>query len=319
MKIKILGSGHAYEVPNLNCDCTSCYAQRNSGDSRDIRLRTSMAIKQPNENDFILIDAGPDYRFQQKMLREFVSAKEGESLAETMHLFQTHYHWDHCLGLPELEAAARKKKKIPLYAHEKGFERMSTLDMEYLTKDFIFGGIIEKNVITPRKDISVAGLTITPFKVEHGGIAPGSVGYDITSKEGRFVYTGDFGSMENPEQLHSSGKTIDLLVAECNWFNTIGRKDHMSFQRVTEYIKLWNPDNFMLIHLGSDDELHPEEDSSEVPFKQKADNPLPIKIPSTHKEWISSVSEFLESDSSLKKYLHQKYPLIAFDGLELKI
>ena len=61
IKLFFLGTGTSQGVPMLGCSCNVC----KSSDPRDKRLRTSVIVRFKNKN--ILIDSGPDFRYQ--MLR----------------------------------------------------------------------------------------------------------------------------------------------------------------------------------------------------------------------------------------------------------
>lgn len=87
-KLTILGSGTSQGVPMIACQCDIC----TSGDPRDKRLRASALVEYCGLT--ILIDAGPDFRYQ--MLR-----------ADVRHLdaiLLTHSHKDHTGGLDDVRS-----------------------------------------------------------------------------------------------------------------------------------------------------------------------------------------------------------------------
>lgn len=87
-KVTFLGTGTSQGVPIIACDCPVC----TSRDSKDKRLRSSILVE--HKGYTILVDAGPDFRFQ--MLR-----------AEVKHLdaiILTHNHKDHTGGLDDVRA-----------------------------------------------------------------------------------------------------------------------------------------------------------------------------------------------------------------------
>lgn len=86
MKVTFLGTGTSTGVPVVGCDCPVC----SSADPRDKRLRSSVLV---DWNGLaILIDAGPDFRFQ--ALRAGIQRVD--------HLLITHSHADHVNGLDDL-------------------------------------------------------------------------------------------------------------------------------------------------------------------------------------------------------------------------
>ncbi len=316
MDVKYLGTGHAYEAPNSNCECDTCDAQRASGDPRDRRTNTSLAIKGVGE-DYLLIDVG-DFKMQQGGLRSFLEREEGESIAKGLTLLLTHSHPDHVGGIGEFDSVVRGGNSIPTYAHELCFGRLEEMDFGFLFK---FGGVLERQPLRMNETYRFGEFDVRPFKVDHRSpIAPGAVGFviDSVSEGKRLVYTGDFATMEDPSVVTRDNKPINLLIAEANWFNQLdGRKDHMSFQELLPYIGRWNPDRLQLVHQGADDELTSEDDASLV-FKKRAVNPLLDRVPRTHREWEGAVRKVFLKDSSLKRYLSQE-DIITYDGLTVGV
>ena len=59
MKLTFLGTGTSQGVPVIACDCPVC----KSTDPKNRRYRSSVYI-QTNDDKFILIDVGPEFRLQ---------------------------------------------------------------------------------------------------------------------------------------------------------------------------------------------------------------------------------------------------------------
>lgn len=100
MKITILGSGTSIGVPMPTCTCPTCQ----SHDPHDVRLRCS-ALVETDEGQQILIDCGPDMRYQS--LRAHIRHLDA--------LLLTHNHFDHCYGLDDLRPWAFAQP-LPTYA-----------------------------------------------------------------------------------------------------------------------------------------------------------------------------------------------------------
>ena len=106
MKITVLGSGTSTGVPEIGCNCEVC----RSSDKKDQRLRASVLVE--TENEVLLIDCGPDFRYQ--MLRNHISGLSG--------LLITHIHYDHIGGLDDLRPFCRQNA-FPFYAERRVTDR----------------------------------------------------------------------------------------------------------------------------------------------------------------------------------------------------
>lgn len=87
-KLTFLGSGTSQGLPMIGCNCAKC----TSSDPRDKRLRASAYIEYGGL--CILVDAGPDFRFQ--MLRSGIRHIDA--------ILLTHNHKDHTGGLDDVRA-----------------------------------------------------------------------------------------------------------------------------------------------------------------------------------------------------------------------
>lgn len=87
-RLTFLGSGTSQGVPMIGCDCDVC----KSSDPRDKRLRASVLVEYCGLT--ILIDAGPDFRYQ--MLRKNVRHIDA--------ILLTHNHKDHTGGIDDVRS-----------------------------------------------------------------------------------------------------------------------------------------------------------------------------------------------------------------------
>ena len=88
MKVTFLGTGTSQGVPVIACQCEVC----KSTDLKDKRLRSSVMLEV--KGNVIVIDAGPDFRFQ--MLRQNVTKLDA--------IILTHGHKDHMAGIDDVRA-----------------------------------------------------------------------------------------------------------------------------------------------------------------------------------------------------------------------
>lgn len=87
-RLTFLGTGTSQGVPMIGCDCEVC----KSTDPRDRRLRASVKVEYGGLT--ILVDAGPDFRYQ--MLRADIRHIDG--------ILLTHNHKDHTGGLDDIRS-----------------------------------------------------------------------------------------------------------------------------------------------------------------------------------------------------------------------
>jgi len=256
----------------------------------EYRTRTALWFDGPLK---ILVDCGPDITGQ--------LADNALDCPEMILL--THEHGDHYLGLDDLEVFRRRKPAgsfmpIPAYASA---ETWQTIEKRF---GYLLGKLIEKRTAVPGRALaapSSSGLTITPFKTDHGPMPRGSIGYVIEygsdRKTRKLVYTSDFRDV--PDHL-SLLEEPDVLVAQAHWFNepTVNRPSHMSFQRLLAFLERWRPrEHVYLVHL-SDGDLIPGESAAAYLKKSPPRNPMrhPVThvlfpVPRCHSEWQARVNE----------------------------
>ncbi len=162
MRFVFLGTGTSAGVPAIGCDCPVC----TSSDPRDQRTRTSAAFEftdASGQDRMILIDTGPDLRFQ--ALRQRLRRCDA--------ILFTHNHVDHTFGLDEVRRFnAVQKTPISIYAEQKtmaDLRRVFThiFDRDKNVNDSFVASLIP-HTIEPEKSFDLFGLRVTPIRVIHG-------------------------------------------------------------------------------------------------------------------------------------------------------
>jgi len=243
--LKILGCGTSTGVPLPGCECAVCL----SDNEKNKRTRTSSIIT-TNKGKSVLIDAGPDLRFQ--VLRFNIKRINA--------VLFTHSHMDHILGLDDLRPFNFiQKSSIPCYG--------STQTLTEIKKCFSYifnpnpqykGGWlpkIELNEIESLKSFSVPDieLEIMPFTVMHGGMP-------VTAyRTGELAYVTDCNFI--PEESMKKLKGTRYLILDGLRYEAHG--SHFTIPQAIEVAKEVGAERTILIHMTHNIEY--EEVSAQLP------------------------------------------------------
>ncbi len=286
MDLIFLGTGAAWSLPELNCDCMICREMRRNGESRQ---RTAFLLSGKTN---LLVDCGPDIASQ--LSRHQIDRLDAVLI--------THEHGDHYMGLDELFAYKRTCAKgefepIRVYMTRKSWEVIRDR-FGYLEEM----GVIKVQEIEPGSAYAFGEFAFVPFKTNHGAFALGSVGFIIKirprgSREVRLVYTSDF---EDLPEIHPDLIHPDYLIIQSFWLNEpiVNRPHHMSFQRALKFIEHWKPEKeTFLVHMG-DGEMVPGDPANRMAKKSKAADPLktpkngvPYPVPLNQEQWQKTIDQ----------------------------
>ena len=302
MRLTFLGTGSAWSLPEIGCECLICKEMQKN---EEIRLRTSLYLETPES---LLIDCGPD------IVRQW----RNNVLKSLDAVLITHEHGDHYLGLDELVALRRSTapnnwRPIPTYATEEAWE----------TIEIRFGYLLEK---TLAKRLAVPGETllglqtkVTPFKTYHGPVAKGSVGYAFEDGGKRLVYPSDLLNLEGQEDIL---RYPDVLVIQSHWLNEpeFNRPSLLSLQRALPMIRRWEPkEKVFLVHISDADPVpgDPANDSlKKIPPADPLKDPqtgIQYPIPKCQAEW-QELAEKVFNDNDIHVPVQ-----VAYDGLAVDI
>jgi phosphoribosyl 1,2-cyclic phosphate phosphodiesterase len=288
MLLTFLGTGGAWGLPELNCDCLICRQMRRKNEKRQ---RTALFL-QNGKN--LLIDCGPDIATQ--LSRHSIQKPDA--------LLITHEHGDHYIGLDELFSYKRTAPKqhfepVPVYLTAQSWQTIEPR-FDYLADM----GVIKINLVNPSIAFRFEEYEIIPFKTNHGAFAAGSVGYIIKTKNPqgqavRLVYTSDFVDIADPiQELFQP----DYLIIQSFFFNEPhdNHGHHMSFQKALDFIQRWQPQKqTFLVHLG-DADMIPEDPANNMAKKKSAPHPLtcprdgrPYPPPLDQVQWQERVNQII--------------------------
>jgi len=231
-ELTFLGTGTSQGAPVIACPCKVCA----SGDVRDRRLRTSVWIRSKGVS--VVIDAGPDFRYQ--MLRARVSTLDA--------ILVTHAHRDHISGLDDIRAYNYVQgKPMDIYAEPFVQEALRN-DYSYVFKETKYPGIPEMQLhdIDPAHPFHVGALQFQPIRVMHMNLP--ILGFRLNG----LAYVTDASAISDAEMEKLNG--LDVLV-----INALRKKEHIShfsLAQSLEVIHRVKPKRAYLTHLSHQIGLH---------------------------------------------------------------
>lgn len=209
-RLTFLGTGTSQGVPMIGCSCDVC----RSTDPRDSRLRSSVLVE--HEGVRILIDAGPDFRYQ--MLREGITGVDA--------ILLTHNHKDHTGGLDDIRAFNYLEKKATQIYCEKYVEESLRMEYSYAFAEKKYPGAPEWEVHTiDDKPFSINGIEIIPIRGMHYKLPV--LGYRF----GSIAYCTDMNHI--PEEEFAKLQDLEHFVV-----NTVRKGRHISHFSLEQAIEV---------------------------------------------------------------------------------
>lgn len=227
LKITFLGTGTSQGVPLIGCHCAVC----NSSDPRNKRLRSSALIEVNGRK--ILIDAGPDFRYQ--MLRSCTDHLDA--------ILLTHNHKDHTGGLDDVRAFNfMENRDFPIYCEEYVF---NSLKMEYAyafdpAKIYPGSPRFTIHTIDSKKPFFIEEVGVIPIRVIHGKLP--ILGYRI----GSIAYITDANHI--PEEEFEKLKHLDVFVINCVKYNP--HPSHFGLEAALAVIKRVGAKKSFITHIS---------------------------------------------------------------------
>lgn len=123
-------------------------------------------VQVSSENQSIIIDAGTGIRVLGDQL---MTGPAGQGDA-TIHIFLTHFHWDHIIGLPTFKPAFVEGNEINIYAvqPETEFLIRSYLSHPWVEDDMqAWKAKVNFHILKPRELFCLGDLSITPYMMDH--------------------------------------------------------------------------------------------------------------------------------------------------------
>ncbi len=224
-KLIFLGTGTSSGVPIPGCGCEVC----TSADPKDKRLRTS-AFVSTEAGTRILIDIGPDFRFQ--ALRYYINWLDGVLI--------THSHQDHIGGLDELrQYNFLMKKKVDIYGNKEALQEIHVRFGYIFKKTQEGGGKPQVNLNRVKKDFYIKEQGIIPIPIMHGEIP--ILGYRMNS----LSYLTDASYIPEKSIKLLEGTKI-LIVNALRWET---HPTHFNIEEALKLCEIIKPEKTYFIHL----------------------------------------------------------------------
>lgn len=114
----------------------------------------------------VIIDGGSGIRSLSEVM---MRGPAGKGKAE-IHIFMTHFHWDHVIGLPFFAPHFVKGNKIHYYAVQPDLEKVVRLQFHkpcFPVPYEALGAAITFHQLEPRKPMKLGDITVTPYQLDH--------------------------------------------------------------------------------------------------------------------------------------------------------
>lgn len=232
MNIYFLGTGTSQGIPVIGCMDAVC----KSTDPRDNRLRVAVWIY--DDNFSIVIDCGPDFRFQ--MLQSGCNKMDA--------LLLTHEHADHTAGLDDIRPFYFKQGDIPLYGHPRVLDNLAKrFDYIFQSENKYPGApSVLQFAIDKEEPFYVNGQKIIAINACHGGLQV--FGYRI----GDMAYLTDVKTIEDSEILKIRG--VKILVI--NVLQKEPHPTHFNLEEALDFIEKVQPEKTYFTHISHNFGFH---------------------------------------------------------------
>ncbi len=248
MKFTITGSGGFRTLPRPGCDCVSCQDARELSYSR---LGASLYL----HDQRILFDTPEN----------IVVELNNAGIAMVDHIFYTHWHPDHFLGMRVIEELCtdwaedgswRMAPKCRVKVHMPGKVREQAMERYGIFFDFWTRlGIAE--MVDDAECCEMGNVKIEHVQLDSRHLTPTRTTIYIISSEGKKVIYAPCDIIPFPES--EKFRDADIMILQYGWMGekmaSRARKGphyEISFEEILDIIKRYKPKRVVLTHIGDE-------------------------------------------------------------------
>lgn len=208
----------------------------------------SSCVEIQDENTQIILDAGSGIRVLGKEKNHLVS--------NHIHLFFSHFHWDHIQGLPFFDAAYNPNTIFDIYSAKENAKEILSLQMTspyYPVTWDSFTKNIKFHTVTPNKSFMIDNIEVNCSMMSHPG---NSHSFSFSSNGKKFVYATDVElktkDFQNTSENVSVFKDADVIVLDSQYTveEAYRKKNwgHSAFCYAIDFAVYWNIKKLYLFH-----------------------------------------------------------------------
>jgi len=228
--LTVLGCGGSAGVPRIGNDWGKC----DPTEPRNARTRASVIVQ--NDQQAVLVDTGPDFRFQMNR----------ENIKTVSAVLYTHVHADHVNGIDDLRSIrGHGTHKIPIYSSSDVIEYLKDR-YDYMFRDIMpyYPAVLEPHIWGQNEFCSVmqvCGVPITVFEQDHQGSV--SLGFRF----GDVGYSTDMVNLNR--QAIDALRGIRIWIADGNNFYSDDKGPHANKSRLEELNAQIGAETIYITHL----------------------------------------------------------------------